>query len=184
MPPVFALSLGEGAELRPLEPWQAAEFAAHIDAIREHLLPWIPFASRIYDVEAARGLLQQFADLQAADAGRFYGIWVDGALAGGTLFRTFDAVTGVCEIGVWLAPSATGRGLIARAVTHMIDWAFGVRGMSRIEWRTDPRNERSAAVARRLGMTREGVLRSSFVVGGTRQDTEMWALLPSEWRAS
>jgi RimJ/RimL family protein N-acetyltransferase len=63
----------------------------------------------------------------------------------------------------------------------MIDWAFRVRGMARVEWHNDPENVRSAAVAKRLGMTREGVLRSSFVLGGTRHDTEIWAILSSEW---
>jgi ribosomal-protein-serine acetyltransferase len=178
---VFAQTLGDGAELRPLEPWQADEFASHVDQVRDHLLPWIPFASRIYDVEGARELLQRFADLQAKDEGRFYGIWVDGVLSGGTLFRTFDVPSGVCEVGVWLAPGAEGRGLVTRAVTHMIDWAFRVRGMARVEWHNDPENVRSAAVARRLGMTREGVLRSSFVLGGARHDTEIWAILASEW---
>lgn len=178
---MLAHPLGDGAELRSLEPWQAAEFATHVDRIREHLAPWIPFAGTVTDPDSARDLLQRMADAQARDAGRFYGIWVDGALEGGALFRTFDAVGGVCEIGVWLAPEVRGRGLVNRAARHMIDWAFRVRGLSRVEWRTDPRNERSRAVARALGMTREGTLRSSFVLGGARNDTEVWSVLAGEW---
>ncbi|WP_117208188.1 GNAT family N-acetyltransferase [Allorhizocola rhizosphaerae] len=179
---MLALTLDAGAHLRDLEPWHADEFAAHVDRIRDHLKPWIPFASRIYDADGARDLLQRFADKRAADTGRFYGLWLDGELSGGTLFKEFDTASGVCEVGVWLAPWATGRGLITRAVTSMIDWAVGERGMHRIEWRTDPRNERSRAAAARLGMTREGVLRSSFVIGDTRFDTEVWAILADEWR--
>jgi ribosomal-protein-serine acetyltransferase len=30
-------------------------------------------------------------------------------------------------------------------------------------------------------MTREGVLRASFRLGGARHDTEVWALLADEW---
>ena len=87
-------------------------------------------------------------------------------------------------VGVWLAPEAVGRGLVTRAVRHMIDWAVGVRGMERVEWRTVPANERSVAVARRLGMTRDGVLRSAAPLGGTRHDLEVWALLASDWHAA
>jgi ribosomal-protein-serine acetyltransferase len=65
----------------------------------------------------------------------------------------------------------------------MIDWVFRVRGLARVEWLTDPRNARSAAVARRLGFTREGLLRSSFVLGEERRDTEVWAVLAGEWRS-
>jgi RimJ/RimL family protein N-acetyltransferase len=178
---VFALPLPGGAQLRPLEPWAAEEFAAHVERIRAHLSPWIPFATRVVDVDTARQLLQRYADQQAADRGRIYGIWIDDELSGGTLFRTFDAGTGICELGVWLAPEAEGRGLINAAARHMIDWAFAMRGMSRVEWWNDPANTRSRNAAMRLGMTREGVLRSSFVVNDERRDSEVWSVLASEW---
>lgn len=178
---MFTLALGDDAWLAPLEPWQAANFAEHVAAAREHLAPWIPFATRVVDEPTARELLQRFADLQARDAGRIYGIWRDGVLVGGTLFKIFDVGSGACEIGVWLAPQAQGRGLVTAAVRAMIDWAVRVRGLHRVEWRTDPRNERSRAVARRLGMKAEGVARSSFVVDGIHHDTEIWALLADEW---
>jgi RimJ/RimL family protein N-acetyltransferase len=183
MPAVLALPLGDGAELRALEPWQAEQFAAHIDRIRAHLAPWVPMAEVVVDVESARKLLQRYADMQAEDTGRLYGLYLDGTLVGGTLFRTFEARWGRCEVGVWLAPEAEGRGLVSRAVTHMIDWAVDERGMQRIEWQNDPGNARSRAVAQRLGMTLEGVLRSSFVIGGRRGDAEVWAVLADEWIA-
>ena len=178
---MLSLPLGAGAELRPLEPWQAEEFAVHVDQVREHLLPWIPFAGTVSDVDSARRYLQRFADLQARDAGRLYGIWWDGALAGGTLFRTFDADLRVCEIGVWLAPQAQGHGLVTSAVRAMIDWAVRVRGMRRVEWRCDARNERSIAAAKRLGMRLDGVLRSAFELNGERSDTQVWSVLADEW---
>jgi len=74
-----------------------------------------------------------------------------------------------------------GRGLITRASTVMIDWAFRARHMNRVEWRCATTNTRSSAVARRLGMTREGVLREAFPLNGVRHDVEVWAVLASEW---
>jgi ribosomal-protein-serine acetyltransferase len=180
---MFAHPLTDGAELRPLEPWQAEEFSAHVVRARAHLSPWLAWDEIIDDPEAARRYLLDYAERQARDEGRIYGIWVDGALSGGTLFRVFDTKAKVCEVGVWLAPEATGRGLVTRAVRHMIDWAVGVRGMERVEWQTVPANERSLAVARRLGMTRDGVLRSAAVHGGVRRDIEVWSVLAAEWRA-
>jgi RimJ/RimL family protein N-acetyltransferase len=177
---MLALDLGGGAQLRALEPWNAAEFADHVERAREHLKPWIPFASRIVDADRARVLLQHFADWQVLDEGRIYGIWIDGVLSGGTLFKKFDVKSGVCEVGVWLAPEAQGRGLITTAVRLMIDWVFHVRGMHRVEWHTDPLNERSRAAAKRLGMTHEGTLRSDFVINGERHDSEVWSLLNGE----
>jgi len=63
----------------------------------------------------------------------------------------------------------------------MIDWAFRARGMHRAEWRCAAGNERSIAVARRLGMTKEGTFREAFAHNGTRHDVEVWAVLATEW---
>jgi ribosomal-protein-serine acetyltransferase len=179
---MLSYSLGEGAELRSLEPWNAAEFIASIERDRAHLAPWLPW-SGIKDEESARAMLQNYADQQAQDGGRIYGIWLDGELSGGVLFRVFSVAAGDCEVGVWLAAEAEGRGLVTRAVRHMIDWAFHARGIARVEWQTSPANERSIAVARRLGMTKEGTLRQAFMLNGTRVDVEVWSVLAGEWNA-
>lgn len=43
--------------------------------------------------------------------------------------------------------------------------------------------EPSIAVARRLGMTKGGVLRESHLCQGKRHDEEDWSVLAVEWRA-
>ena len=172
---MFAIDLGDGAELRPLEPWQAAEFLAHIDRARSTVDPWIPWASRSTDLASATATLQGFADRAARDAGRIYGIWLNGTLVGGTMFVSFDTGTGVCEVGCWLEPAGTGRGLITKAVRLMIDWAITVRGLHRVEWRCSPQNTASSNVAKRLGLRLEGTLRSNYPYQGVRHDTEIWA---------
>ncbi|NEA23552.1 GNAT family N-acetyltransferase [Actinomadura bangladeshensis] len=178
---MFARVIGDGAELRPFEPWQAAEFAEHAERVRKDIEKYIPWARTVVDVESARALLQSYADKQAEDAGRMYGIWVDGVLQGGTLFRVFDTARGVCEAGVWLAREARGRGLVTAAVRVMIDWAVRERGMHRVEWLCAPENTASAAVAERLGMTCEGVHRQAFVLNGEHRDVQVWAVLADEW---
>jgi ribosomal-protein-serine acetyltransferase len=178
---VFAIDLGGGAELRPLEPWQAEEFLAHVDRARAAVDPWIPWASRSTDLESARATLRGYADRQAADAGRLYGIWLDGTLVGGTMFVHFDAAAGTCEIGCWLEPAGQGRGLVTRAVRHLVDWAVRARDIHRVIWRVRPDNTASRNVAQRLGMSRDGVLRGEFLYNGVRHDTEVWSLLAPEW---
>ncbi|HEX6471994.1 MAG TPA: GNAT family protein [Streptosporangiaceae bacterium] len=174
---MFSRSLGDEAELRPLEPWQAAEFAAYADRVRDALKPWIPWAYTVVDEASARAFLQSFADRQAADAGRIFGLYVSAVLQGGVVFRSFDAPQRVCEIGVWLAPEVRGKGLIARASRVLIDWAIDVRGMVRVEWLCDPRNEASIATARRLGFIHEGTHRKAFHVADEHRDVQVWAIV-------
>lgn len=181
---MFVKSLGaEGAELRPLEPWQAEEFFAHMERGREFIGQHIGFADAAKDLESARRLLQSYADKAASDTGRIFGIWLDDKLVGGVLLRVMDVPQGMAEVGCWLEPAAAGRGLITRAARILIDWVIRERGMHRVEWRVSSLNAPSIAVARRLGMTKDGVLRSNHPYRGVRQDLEVWSVLAPEWES-
>lgn len=179
---MYAVSLGDGAELRPLEPWRAEEFLDHMDRGRAFIGRYIALPDAATDLASARGFLRGYADKAAADTGRIEGIWVDGTLVGGVLLRTMDVPRGSAEAGCWLEPSAVGRGLVTRAARVLIDWAIRQRGIHRIEWVSSADNEASIAVARRLGMRRDGVLRESYPHRGRRHDLEVWSVLAPEWR--
>ncbi|MEU3722358.1 GNAT family protein [Streptomyces sp. NPDC031705] len=181
---MFARELAEDAQLFPLEVWHAEEFLAHMDRGREFIGRFIGLPDRATDLESARHLLGSKAEEAARDGARLYGIRVDGTLVGGVLFRTFDAAAGNCEVGCWLEPAAAGRGLVTKACRILIDWAFQQRGMHRVEWHAASGNKSSIAVAERLGLTREGVMRQNHLHRGVRQDTEIWAVLAPEWAAA
>lgn len=100
------------------------------------------------------------------------------------MFVSFDAAAGTCEVGCWLEPAAEGHGLVTRACTTLLDWAFTTRGLHRAEWQCRADNVRSAAVAARLGMTLEGVRREAWPYRGRRYDQQVWAVLAREWRAT
>ncbi|WP_214324686.1 GNAT family N-acetyltransferase [Nonomuraea sediminis] len=181
---MFAISLGDdGAELRPLEPWHAEEFLANMDRGREFIGQYISLPDVVTDLESSRAYLRSYADKAATDTGRICGIWTGGKLVGGVLFRTMDIQRGSAEAGCWLEPSAAGKGLVTRAARVIIDWAIEERGIHRVEWVAAAANEPSIAVARRLGMTRDGVLRESYFYRGKRHDMEVWSVLAPEWRA-
>ncbi|MEU2729869.1 GNAT family protein [Streptomyces griseoviridis] len=179
---MYVTSLGDGAELRPLEPWRAEEFLAHLDRGREFITRFISFGAQATDVESARALLQRYADMRAADTGALHGLWQDGTLVGGVLFLNFDAAKGNCEVGCWLEPDGTGHGLVTRAMRVLLDHAVEERGMHRVEWVAAAGNEPSIKVARRLGMRRDAVLREAHPYGGVRHDVEVWSILAPEWR--
>ncbi|MFE2077997.1 GNAT family N-acetyltransferase [Streptomyces misionensis] len=178
---MYAISLGDGAELRPLEVWHAEEVLANIDRGREFIGRHVGLPEVVADLDGARAWLRAYADKRAADGGSLHGIWQHGTLVGGLLFRVWDTPSGVCEAGCWLEPAAAGRGLVTRGMRLLLDWAFEERGMHRVEWHVAPGNQPSINVARRLGMTREGVLRENHPHHGVRTSTEIWAVLAPEW---
>jgi ribosomal-protein-serine acetyltransferase len=181
---VFSVPLTtDGARLCPLEPWHAEEFLAHLDRGREFIGQYIGFADRATDLDSSRALLRAYADMAAADTGRIYGIRTGDTLVGGVLFRRMDLEQGVVEVGCWLEPAGTGQGLATRAARVIIEWAVETRGAHRVEWQVKAGNVASVAVARRLGMTRDGVLRDAVLHRGERLDLEVWSVLAPEWRA-
>ncbi|MDH6219419.1 GNAT family N-acetyltransferase [Streptomyces pseudovenezuelae] len=180
---MYATSLGDdGVELRPLEPWHAEEFFAHLERGREFIGQFIAFGAKATDVDSARAMLQRYADMRAADKASLHGLWLEGKLVGGVLFLNFDAENGNCEVGCWLEPAGTGRGLVTRAMRVLIDFAVEQRGIHRVEWVAAAGNTPSLNVARRLGMTRDGVHRQAHPYGGVRHDLEVWSILAPEWR--
>ncbi|MFE0154188.1 GNAT family N-acetyltransferase [Nonomuraea sp. NPDC059007] len=93
------------------------------------------------------------------------------------------------EIGfTWLSASAQGSGINSEAKLLMLDHAFNVLGVERVDLKTDARNERSRRALERLGATFEGVLRSwslSWAPGeeGRLRDSAMFSVIAPEWPA-
>ena len=87
---------------------------------------------------------------------------------------------GVVEIGYWTAKGQRGRGYTAEAATAVCRWAFKTLGAHRLEWLAGVGNEGSRAVARKVGFTMEGTLRSRMDLRGAKIDAWLGSLLPSD----
>ena len=106
---------------------------------------------------------------------------------GGTVIGTctllhFEPVHRRCELGFALARNRWGRGEASRAVAAVVEFAFSVLDLHRIEADVDPRNSRSLRLLERLGFHREGLLRERYQVNGELQDSAILGLLRSDWR--
>ncbi|MFF7216639.1 GNAT family N-acetyltransferase [Streptomyces sp. NPDC008238] len=81
-----------------------------------------------------------------------YAITAEGSVIGGCgLHRRIGP--GGLEIGYWLHPRWTGRGLATAAVAALVGEGFSLPGVERLEIHHDAANAPSGAVARRLGFT-------------------------------
>ncbi|PVG82303.1 hypothetical protein DDE18_12465 [Nocardioides gansuensis] len=87
------------------------------------------------------------------------------------------------EIGWVVSPAVAGRGIATEAAAELLRVAFEHYGVHRVRAEMDARNSRSAALAERLGMTREGEFRQDFWSKGEWTSTPHYAILAEEWRA-
>ena len=88
--------------------------------------------------------------------------------------------------GTWLAGSAQRSGINTEAKLLLLRHAIDEWHVTRVDLKTDSRNERSKSAIARLGATFEGVLRHwqpSQVVGeeGGYRDTAMFSIIDAEW---
>ena len=115
-----------------------------------------------------------------------WAIVLDGAGIGGIIL-TVDPPHDVGELHYALARSHWGQGLMTEAARAVVDWGFGKRGLQRIGSDTDIRNRPSWRVMEKLGMVREGVLRSCRKdprPGYPRIDVVRYSLLRQEWEVA
>ncbi len=174
--------LGDGARIRNWSAEDAAEIYALVDRNRDHLDPWFPWVGSSKGPESHLAFIRSVqADEASADGN---GLYVDGALVGGIGLSVHTLANGG-EIGYWLDALYQGRGLVTRGCRAFLDFGFGDLGLHRIQITAAVHNDRSRAVAERLGLREEGVLRGAGRAGGgVYQDLVMYGILEDEWVGS
>jgi ribosomal-protein-alanine N-acetyltransferase len=92
--------------------------------------------------------------------------------------RALEADFRTAEWGFALGRPYWSTGTFHEAATRVIDFAFDVLGVERLQARSAHDNHRCHAALRRLGATRMAVLRGAFEKDGEYQDEVVWSLRP------
>ena len=109
-----------------------------------------------------------------------FAIVLDSTVIGGISVRV-DVQNETGELGYAIGRPYWGQGLMPEAGTAVVDWAFEEFVLAKVHARADLRNVGSQHVMEKLGMTREGVLRSHSKRRGKRVDYVYYGLLREEW---
>ncbi|MFC5907877.1 GNAT family N-acetyltransferase [Streptacidiphilus monticola] len=135
-------------------------------------------------LDAARDLARAFAAGRVDEPGWFqYAVEsrADGRLVGDIGVRLHENRR-QAELGYTLASAYQGLGLATEALGALLTHLFEVRGLHRVSAECDVRNERSAALLRRLGFVQEGWRRQATWVKGEWTDDLLFGLLASDPR--
>lgn len=86
------------------------------------------------------------------------------------------------EWGFALGSQYWGTGVFADGARLVLDFAFDVIGVDRLEARACVANGRGNGALRKVGAVQEGVLRRSFLRYGQYHDQVLWGILAEDWR--
>ena len=118
--------------------------------------------------------------LTSRDRWPVWAMVLDGRVVGGIGIE-IDVEYATGALGYSIARKHWGRGLVLEAARAVVDWAFRERGLAKVYAYADARNTQSLRVMAKLGMTREGMLRSHRTLRDERVDDVYYGLLREEW---
>lgn len=149
----------------------------------DHLHEWMPWANESFSRESVgeyyRTTLRKFANNEDEIG---LNIVYHGEIVGGIGFHEINRQDKSAEMGYWLAKSATGKGLVTRAVKKLLEYGFDELVLNRIVIKCVPENTKSRAIVERLGFTFEGVEREAGWLHTRFVDHVVYSMLAREWR--
>lgn len=98
--------------------------------------------------------------------------------------RQLDPTFGTAEWGFAIGSAFWGSGLFTEGAELVVDFAFEVLGVHRLEARAAVVNGRGNGALKKVGAIQEGVLRQSFLRGGKQYDQALWSIIRDDWYRS
>jgi ribosomal-protein-serine acetyltransferase len=146
----------------------------------EHLRPWMPWATPDYSEADAADFLERCEEEWAAGTAFQYLIVADGTPAGAAGLHARIAPGGV-EIGYWVHPDLTARGIATAAAAALTDAALALPGIDHVEIHHDELNLASGRIPAKLGYKAIETRRGRFELApGESGVTQVWRITPAD----
>lgn len=155
----------------------APGLAAAIRANLDHLRPWMPWATDVYDTADALDWVRGLVD---PSEHRFLIVDDDDQPIGTCGINRIDRLHRTANLGYWLCAEVTGAGHATRATRLVATHGLQLDEVELVSIEMSIRNEASRRVAERAGATYEGVLRSRLLLDGERHDVHMFSFVAGE----
>lgn len=154
---------------------------------RSWLVPWeprskgAPFAPEDMPSFVARCAMRERE--RQLGSGFGFGIFVGGRFGGEITLSSVQRGPFQCgAVGYWVDEELAGNGYVPEAVVVILQFAFEVLRLHRIEVAIIPRNAASRRVMEKLELRCEGVAKGYLEINGEWEDHVKYAMLADEWQ--
>jgi ribosomal-protein-alanine N-acetyltransferase len=98
--------------------------------------------------------------------------------------RQLEPSFATAEWGFALGSAYWGTGIFVEGARQVMDFAFRVIGVHRLEARAAVKNARGNGALHKIGAVQEGLLRRSFLRDGEHLDQVLWTILDTDWQTA
>lgn len=131
---------------------------------------------------AYNGDFERWFDDALADPGVAFVVVMNGNVVGSTRYIYFEPAHRRVEIGwTWLRPAAWGTGANLETKFLLLQNAFEVGGLQRVEFKTDARNARTRAALLKIGAQFEGIFRKHMMLPSGPRDSAWYGITEDDW---
>jgi len=145
---------------------------------RDYLEEWLPFIDKTHEISYTRRFVENYLSSDKSDA--TFTIYYKSRFVGIIGFKDIDTENKKTEIGYWLSESFQHRGIITLSCKALINHAFDVLHLNRIQLKTATGNLKSQQVAHRLGFSKEGIERDGELHDRGFVDLVVFSLLKTD----
>jgi ribosomal-protein-serine acetyltransferase len=153
-----------------------------VEKNRAYLREWLPWVDTNVTAEESKAFIQSAREQQEQNLGFQCGIWFRHQLVGVIGFQRIDWMNKNVEIGYWLSENFQGNGIITKSCKSLIDYAFHILQLHRVQLRCATENKKSASVIERLGFRKEGITRQAEFLYDHYVYLCVYGITASEWK--
>jgi len=161
----------------------APEIYQVIDDNRAYLRQWLPWVDGTDSPAVIQNVLAKWDRQLEQGTDIVLGIFMGGKYIGNIGLHDIDKENKNCIIGYWLAEKYQGQGIITDCVRALINYAFEVLELNKINIHCALDNCKSRAIPKRLGFHESGILKDGENLYGITHDMVIYCLERDEWEA-
>ena len=179
---MLRFTIDDHSELRVLAETDAPELFRVVDSNRQHLRKWLPWLDRNTEEAHSLEFIRSTIDQHRQGQGFVCGIFERSGLVGVCGYPPIAPRSSEATIGYWLAEGALGKGLVTRATSTLLDYAFDELSLEKVCIPVAVDNHKSRAVCERLGLDNDGIQPNAEDLYGAYVDHVLYYATPDSWK--
>lgn len=182
---MFQLPVDDDIALVLAEVRHAQALTDLIQRNQDRLARWEPWAEQPVTLDSTRAYIRaalddflrgrQISTIITVESGRRFI---------GRCGMRISSHAGSGDIGYWIDAEFEGCGITSRSAATLVTSVFAELGLNKVELRTSVANQRSRAVAERLGFSYEGILPAGLRFANRADDVALYGVTAQQWVAA